>query len=218
MPFQMALDKLLFEKHQSELNAEPTLRIYYSSEPWCTVGYAAEKNPSYALNESKHDLNSLPVCRRPTGGGTVIHGEDLIFSLLAHKQDDVKRFESLEVSYKHLHEAVKHAFQKLGQQTDFYEGEKLSPGRDCFLNPVETDLRLAGKKIAGGAQKRSGDFFLHEESIQPSKDIRLEDLERELILSLQTYFEIKIIRMVIDPKTLFEAEKLASKFIIKDSH
>ena len=159
MPLQMALDKILFGEHQEQVNSAPIFRIYYSSEPWCSVGYAAEKSADYALNASKHNLKQIPVCRRPTGGGTVIHGQDVIFSICARKQDDSEKFDSLEISYKHLHEAVRLAFRKLEIQTDFYTNEKLVVGRDCFLNPVETDLRFAGKKIAGGAQKRSGDFF-----------------------------------------------------------
>ena len=131
MPLQMALDRLLFEKHQSELNPAPVLRFYYSSALWCSVGYAAEKSADYALTSSKHDLKQISICRRPTGGGTVIHGNDLIFSLCARKQDDFEKFESLEISYKHLHEAVKLAFQKMGKQIDFYGIEKRVGGRDC---------------------------------------------------------------------------------------
>ncbi len=130
MSLQMTLDRLLFEAHQSK-NEAPLLRIFYSSSPWVTVGYAANKQPGYALAASQHALKNLPVCRRLTGGGTVIHGNDLIFSLIARKQDDPEKFESVDTSYRHLHEAVKLAFQNLGKSSEFYTGENLQDGRDC---------------------------------------------------------------------------------------
>lgn len=216
MSFQMTLDRLLFEQHKQNTN-EPILRFFYSSEPWVSVGYAGDKQPTYALSASQHNLEGKPICRRATGGGTVIHGSDLIFSLLARKQDDSENFESVETSYRHLHEVVRLAFQKLGKEAIFYGNQNLGSGRDCFLNPVDTDLRIDGVKVAGGAQKRSEDVFLHEESIQPPTGIRLEDLERELCLAFEVYFKIKLERAEINPQIIFDAEKQAGDCVVASS-
>ncbi len=213
MSVQMTLDRLLFEKHKSQFQS-PWLRFYYSSEPWVSVGYAADKQPGYALTASRHAIQNIPVCRRITGGGTVVHGNDLIFSLFARKQDNPEKFESVETSYRHIHEAVKLALGRLGASAQFYDHQKLENGRDCFLNPVETDLQANGRKIAGGAQKRSVDIFLHEESIQPPKGLLLEDLERELLTAFAEYFGVKIERAEIKPEILFAAEKAASECIL----
>ncbi len=214
MPLQMTLDRLLFENYQSQLKT-PLLRIYYSPESWGSVGYAADKQPGYSLSSSAHDIRNIPLCRRTTGGGTVLHGKDLIFSLFAHKQDSPEKFESVETSYLHIHEAVKRALEKLGARVDFYTNEKLENGRDCFLNPVATDLRINGQKVAGGAQKRSQDFFLHQESIQPPAEILRSDLERELLVAFADYFGASIERAEIDPRILIEAEKQAHGCIIR---
>ncbi len=221
MPLQMAIDRLLFEQHHrgcaDGAEPRPILRIFYSSEPWCSVGYAAEKKSGYFLESSRHALQTLPVCRRVTGGGTVIHGQDLIFALCARKEDDPVKFESVETSYRHLHEAVKIAFEKLGMKPEFYRDQRLQTGRDCFLFPVETDLRLEGKKIAGGAQKRSGTVFLHEESIQPPEEISLVKLEAEILNAFENYFNIKMERILIDPELIAEAEKIAPDSVLKVS-
>lgn len=221
MPLQMELDRLLFEEHRrgcaEGAEPRPILRIFYSSDPWCSVGYAAEKKSGYFLESSRHALQTLPVCRRVTGGGTVIHGQDLIFALCARKEDDPVKFESVETSYRHLHEAVKIAFEKMGMKPEFYRDQSLQTGRDCFLFPVETDLRLEGKKIAGGAQKRSGTVFLHEESIQPPAEISLVQLETEILSAFENYFDIKIERILIDPELMVEAEKIASDCVLKVS-
>lgn len=215
MPLHMALDRVLFEKHTADSSLRPTLRIYYSSEPWCSVGYAAEKKSGYFLESSRHTLQTLPICRRLTGGGTVIHGQDLIFSLCARKEDDPEKFATVETSYRHLHEAVRLAFLKLGMELEFYREEKLETGRDCFLFPVQTDLRFRGRKVAGGAQKRAKDVFLHEESIQPPREVDLTCLEKELIQAFETHFGVKIERAQIDPEVMIEAEKLAPQCLVK---
>lgn len=217
MPLQMAVDKLLFEDFAQKPEQGPIFRIYYSSEPWCSVGYAAEKKSGYFLESSQHELRTLPICRRVTGGGTVLHGNDLIFALCARKEDQPDQFETVESSYLHLHEAVRIAFQKIGLRPDFYQDEPLKSGRDCFLFPVETDLRLYGRKIAGGAQKRAGDVFLHEESIQPPKNVSLGVLEAKLIEAFQEYFAIEMSRMQIEPDLMMRAEVFAPQMILKVS-
>ena len=213
MPLQMTLDRLLFERHQTQIQ-NPVFRFFYSSAPWVSVGYAAEKKAGYALSASQHSLQNIPVCRRMTGGGTVIHGNDLIFSLFARKQDNPEKFESVETSYHHIHEAVRRAFQKLGKSAQFFKENQSQNGRDCFLNPVETDLHFDDKKIAGGAQKRSGDVFLHEESIQPPVGMSLPDLEKEIRTSFETYFEIKFESAMIQPEILFSTEKQSGDCVV----
>lgn len=152
MPFQMALDEILFLGETER----PALRFYFSSEPWVTVGYAT---PASLSN------GRWPVCRRLTGGGRVLHGRDLIFSLAAHRAHD-ESFRSVRVSYWKIHEAVKAALESLGESPRFYRcDENLARGADCFRFPIASDLELAGRKVAGGAQKRSGGRFLHQESV-----------------------------------------------------
>src|SRR4051812_9719540 len=102
MPVQMAVDEILFREYeQAEENRagarEPVLRIYFSSEPWITVGYSHPEIKS---------VTEIPVCRRITGGGRVEHGRDLIFSVVAGKKDD-ESFGSVRISYLKIHEAVK---------------------------------------------------------------------------------------------------------------
>ncbi len=81
MPFQMAFDELLFRRIQKDGESSgPFLRFYFSSEPWITLGYSQENNG--------HKANSIPVCKRITGGGTVFHGKDLVFSITALKSHD----------------------------------------------------------------------------------------------------------------------------------
>lgn len=107
----------------------------------------------------------MPVVQRITGGGRVVHGKDVIFSLIAHKQHD-ESFHSVRVSYWKIHEALKAGFEDLGLKPRFYRcDEDLPEGPECFRYPISSDLALGKDKIAGGSQKRSAGALLHQESV-----------------------------------------------------
>lgn len=259
MPFQMALDELIFESQKKDLQA-PLLRFYDSSEPWISVGCSFKgtgtifqdkkwsQSPKICLTPltSKSDLilknPRVPICRRITGGGCVLHGHDLIFSLVAGyagtgsvfggngacppSQNDgsLKKgtgtilkerkwsqspLALVRTSYAKIHEGVKMGLQTCGFDPKFYScGGGLPKGSDCFDFPVESDLSWRGKKIAGGAQKRSGGVLLHHESVQASLGVVREDLIRSICQGMEKVFGVSIQNADLDPDLYFQAEKL----------
>ncbi len=195
MPFQMMLDERLFrdaeEKKQEALF--PLLRFYFSSEPWVSVGY------SYRNGESE---NGNKICRRLTGGGRVLHGHDVIFSLIARKTDD-ESFRSVRTSYLKIHEAVKKGFELLGFKPRFYRcDENLPRGKDCFLYPIATDLALGREKIAGGAEKRSSGVFLHQESVKVPRGIDADEMTESIRKGFEAVFEIRFKNADLSPELL----------------
>lgn len=216
MPFQMAFDEILFRRMENEsLPCHPILRFYFSSEPWVTVGYSyGRRIGKTAANTSAEagDLRAsgdLPVCRRMTGGGRVLHGEDLIFAVIAQKNQD-ESFSSVRVSYWKIHEAVKFGFETLGQRPRFFRcDENLPPGEDCFRFPITTDLGIGERKIAGGAQKRSKGVLLHQESVRIPRGIEGEDLIEAIQQGFKNIFGIQLIPNDLVPEWLAEAEGLA---------
>ena len=58
MPFQMALDEVLFRSledayHQNpEVELSPLFRFYFSSEPWISVGYSHKEDVSTLTSDS----------------------------------------------------------------------------------------------------------------------------------------------------------------------
>ena len=209
MPFQMALDEILFRRMEEgalssgERESRPLLRFYFSSEPWMTLGYSDSGPNGRAAG--------VPVCRRITGGGRVEHGKDLIFSLIALKRGD-ESFKSVRTSYLKIHEAVKEGFARLGKNVRFFRcDEKLARGPDCFLFPIATDLALGNEKIAGGAEKRSSGVLLHEESVKIPKGISAEELLRALKAGFEARFEIKLEPADWVPEWLEQAAALAKE-------
>jgi lipoate-protein ligase A len=201
MPFQMALDEFFFRSMENGFFGEsPILRFYFSSSPWITVGYA---------HQEMRRNGKIPICRRITGGGYVAHGNDLIFSLVARK-DHEDSFSSVRLSYWKIHEAVKLAFEEFGHRPRFFRcDENLPKGTDCFRYPIATDLALNDKKIAGGAQKRSGSVFLHQESVQiPGQEAGYGFMEN-IRKAFETVFDVRITGSDLIPEWLIEAEELA---------
>jgi len=153
-PDQMALDEALLESARV-----PVLRVYCWDGPAISFGY------SQSLAEVKAEWPGLPLVRRWTGGGMVEHGRDWTFALVVPTGEPLASIRPAE-SYRRIHGAVAEA---LGGVT-FLKGERepgAAPGGACFQRPVRDDvMELGGKKICGGAQRRTRLGFLHQGSVQ----------------------------------------------------
>ncbi len=205
----MALDEILFESQKCTPQV-PTVRFYVSSAPWISVGYSFRDSAALSKSDLVLKHSQIPVCRRITGGGCVLHGQDLIFSLTARVLVDPENLGSVKTSYAKIHEGVKIGLQLCGLDSKFYSGkDELSKGNDCFDFPVESDLSWKGKKVAGGAQKRSEGFLLHHESILIPPGIMREDLIRAIQKGLEQVFGISIQNTDMDPELYFQAERKA---------
>jgi lipoate-protein ligase A len=150
----MALDEALLEAARV-----PVLRIYRWDGPAVSFGY------SQSLAEVEQAWPGLPLVRRWTGGGMVEHGSDWTFALIVPAGEPFAGVRPSE-SYRKIHAAVAEALGGVA----FLKGEKdpdAAPGGACFQRPVRDDvMELGGKKICGGAQRRTRVGFLHQGSVQ----------------------------------------------------
>ena len=203
----MALDELLFESQKKDPQP-PILRFYVSSAPWISVGCSFQDSAAFSKSDLILKNPQASVCRRVTGGGCVLHGRDLIFSLTPRMQSDPARFGSVRTSYSKIHESVKIGLQECGLDPKFYSSKDALPkGNDCFDFPVESDLSWKGKKIAGGAQKRSEGVLLHHESISIPEGIERGALIRAVRKGLEQVFVTSIRNADLDPGLYFRAAK-----------
>jgi len=217
MPLQMALDETLFLAHK-QIPQEAHLRFYVSQGPWISVGYSFCGDEELSKSELVRQSPGVPLCRRVTGGGCVLHGDDLIFALVARYAGTGTIFQdqkwsqsplsSVKVSYAKIHEAVRLGLQTCGLDPRFYQaGELLPKGSDCFDFPVESDLSWKGVKIAGGAQKRSEGVLLHHESIRIPQGVERTALIQAILRGMETVFGVTIASADLDPEVYFQAEK-----------
>lgn len=152
-PAQMACDEALLTAAE-----EPVLRIFRWPAPWVSAGYFVP------WTEARATRRDLPICRRWTGGGVVVHENDLTFALVAPRSEAWARLRPDE-SYRVLHEAVTEALGANGIDAALFDGSTAS-GAECFAGPVRHDVMSGCRKVAGGAQRRTKRGLLHQGSIQ----------------------------------------------------
>ncbi len=157
----MRCDAALFQQTIGE--GKNLARFYTWSTPVKTIGYFQGKR------------NPIPeAASRQTGGGLVEHGEDVTFAIAIASQEEFSKRSSQE-RYCLLHQALRDALTNIGMDVSLVpmDGAAGTIG-PCFSNPVPGDVRCdrTGKKIAGGAQRRTGGAVLHQGTVRLAPESR----------------------------------------------
>ncbi|MBA3817151.1 MAG: hypothetical protein H0X29_11675 [Parachlamydiaceae bacterium] len=166
----MAIDVELLDQLASE-QKRPILHLYDWDVPSATYGHFTDP---YRFIHPNADKLGLQLARRPTGGGMIFHLTDLAFSILVPAShygysvnvldnyafvnylviEAVKRFTNLQI-HPHL---LSHEPQTTVAISKHF----------CMAKPTKYDVMLEGRKIGGGAQRRTKHGFLHQGSISLS--------------------------------------------------
>ena len=153
-PLNMAVDEALLESVSA-----PVIRFYRWRGPALSFGYFG----SYADVAEQRDERE--IVRRWTGGGVVLHGEDLTYSVIIPAGHAFFHRSSLEI-YSEVHDAMRRALQAGGVEATLATSAAPKVSEHCFANAVRADVLSEGRKIAGAAQRRSRLGLLHQGSIQ----------------------------------------------------
>lgn len=153
----MAVDEALLETATL-----PTLRFYNWLGPALSFGYFGK---FAAVADQQADRE---IVRRWTGGGIVLHGDDLTYSVIIPESHPTFARSSRQI-YSELHEAIQRTLRVNGIEAALVVSATPKMSDDCFANPVPADVISAGRKIAGAAQRRTRAGLLHQGSIQLAK-------------------------------------------------
>lgn len=150
-PWNMAVDEAMLSAVIDDPSRGATLRWYRWARPTLSLGYFQ------SIDDVPSDLATLPVVRRLTGGGAIVHDLELTYSLVL-PADGWPRSEFLAIVVD-VHRAIA---DELGLMSAI-AGDV---GRDepflCFERRSAQDLALGDSKIVGSAQrKRSGALLQH---------------------------------------------------------
>jgi lipoyl(octanoyl) transferase len=145
----MAIDEALLEIMQV-----PSIRFYRWDHPALSFGYFGKFAD---VAGQKRDL-----IRRWTGGGIVLHGQDLTYSIIIPAEAGAFANSSISI-YEQTHRAIGLA---LGPKAELAEKVLPKVSESCFANPVRADVMLNGRKVAGAAQRRTRRGLLQQGSIQ----------------------------------------------------
>jgi len=145
----------------------PLLHLYSWARPAATYGYFIR--PEKYLDLKKTDLHHLDIARRPTGGGIVFHIWDLAFSFLmpaGHPRFSLNTLENYQFVNGVVLEAVQSHFS-LVPELIVRDAPSLSPDckNFCMAKPTQYDVVYKGLKIAGAAQRKTKQGYLHQGTI-----------------------------------------------------
>ncbi len=150
----MAIDESLLA--QAEV---PSLRLYRWDHPALSFGYFG-RHADVSPYATERDL-----VRRWTGGGIVLHGKDLTYSI-AIPATDASFANSPRAVYAAVHDAICKALKANGSEAELASEEFPKISEACFANPVRADVLVNGQKVAGAAQRKTRAGLLQQGSIQ----------------------------------------------------
>ena len=163
-PVNMARDEALMHS-VGDRASPPTLRLYQWNAPTISLGYFQAFSDLGSLSEA---LRGLPVVRRLTGGGAILHDLELTYSVELPVKHALVSGKPNRL-YALVHDALIASLSALGVraarcgQTDD-SGPRRGPFF-CFARRHEFDVLVGSDKIAGSAQRRTRDAILQHGSI-----------------------------------------------------
>ena len=172
----------------------PILRVY-RWQPY-TVTYGYHQRDEDFDHQAIADLG-FDLVRRPTGGRAILHAEELTYSVVGPSPSSLFG-DSLHSCYMKINEALVAFLCDLGHAAEISGGEDRSEMKQavCFKSAGQHEIRVAGRKIIGSAQRRGDGVFLqhgsilagrrHADLLQCLQPHRRGGLDRDQLLAVTT--------------------------------
>jgi len=171
---QMALDLNSLDQTISNPEITFTLRFYYWTGDWLSIGYHQKEIPHHW--EKLLSDGEISIVRRPSGGGAVLHSGGITYALT------FKKTYYKTLSYEMINNWLINSFRELGLNLKYGNLQKSPITSNCFGTSLISDLvDQDGFKRIGSAQYRKKGAFLQHGEIQtnPSKDLWFELFREE---------------------------------------
>jgi len=210
----MRFDENLLERLTP--SSDPILHLYQWKPIAATYGYFIK--PQNHLDLENCEKIGLDLARRPTGGGIVFHIWDWAFSFLMPSGHPACSINTLE-NYRFVNEAVLSAVKdyfKLSPELIREDAAALGPDckNFCMARPTQYDVVYQKMKIAGSAQRRRKQGYLHQGTISLAAPDG--ELLRQVLLSKEEVagaMETFTFSRVGDPSLLTKVRKDLEKLL-----
>ena len=164
----MAIDQAILET--TAASGKTTLRFYRWNPATLSLGYFQKIE-----DRSLHGASKLcPVVRRSSGGGAIVHDDELTYSLCIATKDSIAKANA--ELYDIVHFAIKSALAGQGIVVELFnapEGESNKASKAdpflCFDRRADGDLVCDGAKIGGSAQRRLKNALIQHGSLLLSR-------------------------------------------------
>lgn len=163
-PTNMAVDRALLESVAG--GATPALRLYR----WLpsTLSFGRNQPTRGLYDEEAAAGRGVGFVRRPTGGQSVLHDDELTYALVA----PVSALGKPRAAYRRINEALAYALGELGLEVevagppgDAGERGPASWTEACFRRPERGEVVAGGRKLVGSAQRSESRTILQHGSI-----------------------------------------------------
>ena len=147
----MAIDEAILAAQKEQPN--PTLRFYGWTQPAFSFGYF--QNIASEVDVEACRADGIELVKRMTGGGTVVHGWELTYTLILPRGAGEI---SVSEAYQAIGQSLVTAFQRLGVPAQCYAECTDSPQTAqniCLTNPAAHDVMSDRKKLAGVSVRRN---------------------------------------------------------------
>lgn len=149
----MAVDQAIVEA-VIEGSSPPTLRFYAWSPPCLSLG---RSQPLSDVDLGACRAAGVDVVRRPTGGRSILHTDELTYSV-ALLQTDARAEGGVLEGYRRLSEGLLAGLQRLGVAAIQAMGRRkpqAEPTAICFETPADYEITVEDRKLVGSAQWRA---------------------------------------------------------------
>lgn len=154
----MALDEAMLML-QSKCSLKPTLRVYGWTQPTFSFGYF--QNIEAEVDVEACRKAKVGLVRRPTGGGMVVHGWDLTYTLIVGLDNPLIPREPIN-SYRIIGQCVVEALKDLGIEAHTSSSASEADLNVCLAKLALYDVIIENKKVAGAAQRRRKGVLLNQ--------------------------------------------------------
>jgi lipoate-protein ligase A len=165
--WNMAVDEHLYRLAAG--SARTFLRFYRWERPTASLGYS--QDAAKVVDVEFCRSHGIDIVRRMTGGKLVLHDREVTYSVAS--ADTGVFTDTLRESYRHISRALLKGLALMGITARLAEASPPAYVRGtmpCFAFPARDEVEIAGRKIIGSAQKRTGALFLQHGSIPLEKD------------------------------------------------
>jgi len=167
----MAIDEYLFNLCHEE--SAGFFRIYSWDKPSFSIGVS--QKVSKAVDLEYINENNFGFVRRITGGKTVLHDNEITYSVVSSEEKFFKD-NDLYKSYSLIADIILKTLIRSDIKAELSEGSSslLSKSSNpCFSFPTPNEIEVGGKKIVGSAQKRDKLALLQHGSIPLSMNFEI---------------------------------------------
>lgn len=202
----MAIDEAILVAQKEK--PYPSLRFYDWESPAFSFGYFQDISTEVDVEVCR--TQGIELVKRMTGGGTVVHGWDLTYSLILPRRPNEM---SVSEAYQRICNCLVDAFVKLDIPASCFGSKShvTQPTQNiCLTNPAKHDVMWNDKKLAGVSVRRNryGVMFQGYISLDMPSDRILKHVSKHSDIQkmlMENASAINIAGRYISRKTLIQA-------------